>query len=50
MLLGRAIKDRQRRGGSGIAIVATKFAAYPWWVECSLNASIHDVPIFLVLL
>lgn len=29
-LLGRAIKDRERKGGAGKPIVATKFAALPW--------------------
>lgn len=29
-LLGRAIKDRERRSGPATAVVATKFAAYPW--------------------
>lgn len=26
----RAVKDRERKGGSGKAVLATKFAAMPW--------------------
>ncbi|CAM6016063.1 unnamed protein product [Sphagnum balticum] len=42
-LLGRAIKDRQMQGKSGKAIVATKFAPFPWrFSRSSVVAALKD--------
>ncbi|KAG0602101.1 hypothetical protein M758_11G160500 [Ceratodon purpureus] len=42
-LLGRAIKDRERRSGLGTATVATKFAALPWrFSRRSVVAALRD--------